>query len=142
MLIYIYKTPTNKIIIPQDMNISDVMSALLIEQSGWRVGHFKNICNIPIKEEEKNVDYGFKSTAHGGWIDKEQVEKYSHNHKITYLDDGRVIASAYVNAYNEILDHKPKILNDYGLSLYKSISWEISKYLHSNPDIKRKYGLE
>lgn len=142
ILIFIYKTPTTEIIIPNDMDENDIMTVMFNNRDGWRVGCFKTICNIPVKEDEQNFDYGFESTHHGGWIDKEQVEKYSHNHKITYINDGRVIASAYVDAYNNILDHIPKIINKYALGFFSLVSWEISKYLHENPDVKKKYGLE
>lgn len=97
---------------------------------------------MPVKETEKNADYGFISPAHGGWISKEEIESYSRNHEIRYLDDGRILACAYVDAYNNILDHKPLIISQYTLALYRSVSWEISKYLHENPLIKQKYGLE
>lgn len=142
ILIFLYKTPTTEIVIPEDMDENDVMTILFNNDGGWRIGVFKTICNIPVKDAERNLDYGFESTHHGGWINKEDIEKYSHNHEITYVSDGRIIASAYVDAYNNILDHIPKIANKYTLGFFSAVSWEISKYLHNNPDIKNKYGLE
>ncbi len=142
ILIFLYKTPTTEIIIPEDMDENDIMTMLFNNRYGWRSGYFKTICNIPVKNEEKNADYGFVSINHGGWINEEQIEKYANNHKLTYYKDGSIFAEAYVDAYNNILDHKPKIINDYVLSFYHVVSKEISKYLHNNPDIKKKYGLE
>lgn len=141
ILIFLYKTPTTEITIPKTLDKNDIMTVLLIDNYGWRCGHFKTVCNIPI-EEEKNVDYGFLSSHHGGWINKEDVHKYKHNHEINYLDDGRIISNAYVDAYNNVLDHKPKIINYYLAGFYSSVSAEISNYIYMNPDVKRKYGLE
>lgn len=142
IFIFLYKTPTTKIITPDNMDENDIMTIMLSNQYGWRCGHFKTICNIPIKNEELSVDYGFLSTNHGNWIKEDEVESHIYNHEILYLKDGRIIAEAYVDAYNNILDHKPKITSRYYLSFYNAVSEEISKYLHKNPDIKRKYGLE
>lgn len=142
IFIFLYKTPTTEIIIPKYMDENDVMTILFNNNGGWREGFFKTICNIPVKEEELNIDYGFSSPNNGGLITKEEVEKYSSNHDILYLDDGRVLAVAYVDAYNNICDHIPKITNRYALGFFTAVSWEISKYLHNNPDIKNKYGLE
>lgn len=142
ILIFIYKTPTTEIIIPNDMDENDIMTVMFNNRDGWRVGCFKTICNIPVKEEERNFDYGFESTHHGGQINKDDIEKYIHNHEITYINDGRVVASAYVDAYNNILDHIPKIKTQYRLGFFSLVSWEISKYLHNNPEIRGKYGLD
>ena len=140
-LIFLYKTPTTEIVIPEEMNENDIMTALLIDQYGWKCGHFYTICNLPVKETEKNADYGFISPAHGEWISEEEIESYSQNHEIRHLDDGRILASAYVDAYNNILDHKPSILSQYTLALYRAVSWEISKYLHENSKVRQWYGL-
>lgn len=142
IFMFLYKTPTTEIIIPKDMDENDIMTIMFNNSYGWRCGHFKTICNIPVKEEEKAIDYGFLSTHHGGWINKDDVEKYISNHEIIYLDDGRVIAEAYVDAYNNILDHKPKIKARCYLSFYNAVSERISNYLNENPDLKKKYGLE
>ncbi len=142
ILIFIYKTPTTKIIIPEDMNENDVMTMLITDNYGWKCGHFKNICNIPVKETEENFDFGFVNFLNGCWISSEDVENFSLNHEITFLDDGRIIASPYVDAHNNKLNHKPKIFREYSYSLYETVSLEISEYLHKNPDIKKKYGLE
>lgn len=142
ILIYLYKTPTTEIIIPEDMDESDIMTILFNNNGGWREGFFKTICNIPVREEELNIDYGFESPNDGAIITKEEIENYSYNHDILYLDDGRVLAIAYVDAYNNIRDHIPKITNRYMLGFFSAISWEISEYLHNNPELKKKYGLE
>lgn len=142
IFIYLYQTPTTEINIPENMDENDVMMIFLISNDGWRDGVFKTICNITVREEELNIDYGFESPNAGAIITKEEIEKYSYNHDILYLDDGRVLAVAYVDAYNNIRDHIPKITNRYMLGFFSAISWEISEYLHNNPDLKKKYGLE
>lgn len=142
IFIYLYKTPTTEINIPENMDESDIMTILFNNNGGWREGFFKTICNIPVRKEELNIDYGFRSPNHGCFITKEEVEKYSYNHDILYLDDGRVLAVAYVDAYNNIRDHIPKITNRYMLGFFSAISWKISEYVHNNPELKKKYGLE
>lgn len=142
MLIFLYKTPSTEIIIPNDMDENDVMTAILSLRDGWRDGVFKTICNIPVNEKELNLDYGFESPSFGGFITKEEVEKYSKNHEILYCKDGRILTSAYIDAYENIRDHIPKIIGKDSLCLWPGVSWRISKYLHNNPEIREKYGLD
>lgn len=142
ILIYLYKTPTTEITVPDDLDINDVMTILFNNTEGWRVGHFKNVCNIPVKEEELNLDYGFESVTYGGWVTKEDIPEYEKNHVFDYLDDGRIIASAFVDAHKNKRDHIPKITNRYLLSFFPAVSYEISKYLNNNPELKVEYGLE
>lgn len=141
ILIFLYKTTATDIIIPEYMDENDIIAVLITDKYGWNCGHFKTICNIPVNEAEKNFDFGFINSLQGSWITEEDIEKFSNNHEIIYLDDGRIIASPYVNAYNNKLNHKPKLCRDYSYSLYETVSYEISEYLHANPEIKKKYGL-
>ena len=50
-------------------------SIFLISNDGWRDGVFKTICNITVREEELNIDYGFESPNAGAIITKEEIDK-------------------------------------------------------------------
>lgn len=141
-LVFIYKTPTKGIEIPDDMDETDIMIPIITGRSGWNEGYFKTICNIPVKDTEINADYGFYSLEHGGRIGVSDVDRYASNHKLHHCKDGVILAMAYIDCYGNVLDHIPAIADtDFVFSLATAPEARISAYLWNNSEVKRKYGI-
>lgn len=77
----------------------------------WKQGRFETIANIPLTEEEKNLDYGFCDS-----ID---------------LDPGFKM----INADGTDMDHMPKYFNGYGVLVYTGIYSYIKEEAILEPSI-------
>ena len=75
----------------------------------WKKGYFHTIANIPLTEEEKNLDFGFyKLHCKGNFFCKET---------------------------GELLDKEPKILGMHGITTIIGIGLEIERELIINPSL-------
>lgn len=69
----------------------------IVEGGYWRRGYFENIGNIPLTEEEKNLDYGF--------FGMEVLSRWG----------------TFKNADGTFLDHHPTFCSAYGILVYAGI---------------------
>lgn len=84
---------------------------VIVEGGYWRLGYFETIGNIPLTEEEKNLDYGFLKMDHQNrW-------------------------GVFKNANDEILDHFPKFYDLYGVATHIAIYWEIKREAIIDPNL-------
>lgn len=138
-LIFLYKTPTKEIVVPDEMDCNDVFKPILMSpNSGWLLGLFKTICNLPVTENDLNVDYGFEDKLMGTKISLDEIEEYKKTNTIFKYTKGEngceIFAIPFVNEHGDIIDHIPNIIIENGryygttpVSLY-------SVFLHYNPE--------
>jgi hypothetical protein len=84
----------------------------------WTQGLFYTISNIPVTEEEQNLDYGF-------W----RTRTYINN------DNDMIWGGYYVNEEGERLDYVPKIKSLYGITTMTGVASDIKKELIINPNL-------
>ena len=114
-LMFLYKTPTKEIVIPEKMDSNDVFKAILmLRHSGWGLGLFKTICNLPVTEEDLSVDYGFENILSGKEISADEIEEHEKNGLVFEYtnDDGKhkIWAYNFVDEYGEVINHIPDIV--------------------------------
>lgn len=73
----------------------------IVEGGYWRRGYFENIGNIPLTEEEKNLDYGF--------FQMEILNRWG----------------VFKKADGTLLDHYPTFYSPYGINVYAGIYMSI-----------------
>jgi hypothetical protein len=74
-----------------------IMGPIIVGSDFWRRGYFKTIANIPLSEEEKNLDYGFYE-----WGDVSKI-------------------GFFVKANSHPIDHFPKYFSTFGHKSYTGI---------------------
>jgi len=141
-MVVLYKTPTQGLIIPDNMDINDIFIPFICGSSCWQSGYFKTVCNIPVSYDESNMDCGFFGGGYGKLITSADVESYREKNYVIECSGGKTWAIPYVDCYGNVLDHKPSILCPHdGLMLISGFESEISKHLCKNPDVKQKYEI-
>ena len=81
----------------------------IVGDAYWKKGYFHTIANIPLTEEEKNLDFGFyKLHFKGNFFCKET---------------------------GELLDKEPKLLGMHGITTISGIGWDIERELIINPSL-------
>ena len=90
-------------------SLSGILVAPLITNYGpWTQGYFQTVGNIPVSEEEKNLDCGFVSFS---YMDKNKNNPF------------------YRNIHGKRLDHVPQFNTSFGLCSYKGVNYELCKAL-------------
>lgn len=106
-LIYIYNNYSTKIELPD--KLTDILVAPIITNYGpWTKGYFYTIGNIPITDEEKQMDCGFKDFP---------------------ITDFKNENPFFRNIYGERIDYEPQFSTSFGLCSYKGVNFEICKAL-------------
>ncbi|WP_285946519.1 immunity 26/phosphotriesterase HocA family protein [Thomasclavelia cocleata] len=106
-LIYIYNNCSTKIELPD--KLTDILVAPIITNYGpWTKGYFYTIGNIPITDEEKQMDCGFKDFP---------------------ITDFKNENPFFRNIYGERIDYEPQFSTSFGLCSYKGVNFEICKAL-------------
>lgn len=106
-LIYIYDEFSTKIKMPQ--SLEKILIAPLITNYGpWTHGYFQTVGNIPVSEEEKNLDCGFFSFS---YMDKNKNNPF------------------YRNIHGTRIDYVPQFNAPFGLYSYKGVNYELCKAL-------------
>lgn len=77
----------------------------------WTSGRFETVGNIPLTQEEKNLDYGFY-------------------HYMEFTDTG-----CFVKATGEKIDHIPKFYNNWGINTDTGINYEMREELIFHPEL-------
>lgn len=139
-LIFLYKTPTKEIVVPDEMDCNDVFKPILMSpNSGWLLGLFKTICNLPVTENDLSVDYGFKDTLSGTRIQPSEIKEYEKSCIVfEYTNEGNgehiIHASPFVDEHGDIIDHIPNIIIDNGRYYGTTPASLYSVFLHYNPE--------
>ncbi|PTX47371.1 immunity protein 26 of polymorphic toxin system [Melghirimyces profundicolus] len=101
-LIYIYKVPTEKIVMPDQLNERGLLiPPKIVNNQGWLKGYFQTIGSIPLQEEDYVKDYGFWDAFTKTFVDEEGNK----------------------------LDFKPKMYSDYGVGSYGSVAYDVQQAL-------------
>jgi len=137
-LIFLYKTPTKEIIVPEEMDCNDVYKPMLMSpNSGWLLGLFKTICNLPVTEKDLSVDYGFYEPLSGRNINVNEIKKCEENCLIfEYKVDGEnvVCTMPFVDVDGNIIDHIPNTIIANRLYFGTTPASLYSVFLHYNPE--------
>lgn len=88
-----------------------LISPLIVTSQYWSNGWFETIGNIPLTEEDKELDYGF-------W-DKEIIGS----------------CGSFYKANGEVLDHMPKYFDSYGVTSLNGVYMELRKEAIINPSL-------
>lgn len=73
----------------------------IVDSSYWSRGFFFTITNLPIDQNEKQLDYGFYSVGKGKYFKEDGIE----------------------------IDHKPLLLGTYGIATITGIAFNVEKEL-------------
>lgn len=102
-LIFIYNFPSKSREIPERLFSFDLLIApQIVNNQGWLKGYFNTIKNFSIIKEDTEKDYGF-------WD---------------------IVTKQYVDELGKPLPSTPKIIGDYGLGSYGSVSGAIKEALN------------
>jgi hypothetical protein len=112
--IFIYKNKSKEISINNFKSSFDnlLIAPYIIGKNYWTQGYFYTIGNIPLTEEEKNVDYGF--------------------YKFTPF---RIMQEQFLTEEGNILSTEPQIIGYYGITTITGIASEIEKELIIDPSL-------
>lgn len=113
-LIYIYKTKTKELIMPERLDIGDLMMPpQIVNFRGWTMGYFFTIGNMAVSKEEKGLRYG--------------------------LWDDRFGRGKYVDAEGRKLKTRPSLFSKehgvYALGSYGSVAYCVDQILKAHPSM-------
>lgn len=106
-LIYIYNQTTTNFELPNFLS-NILIAPLITNYSPWTRGYFYTIGNIPVTDEEKNLDCGFKDFP---------------------ITDFNNECPFFRNIHGKRIDYKPQFNTSFGLCSYKGVNFEICKIL-------------
>ncbi len=108
-VIVISKMTTDKIILPEvNFDYSKLLiPPKIVTKACWTQGYFYTVDNIPLNEEEENLDYGFYDTVR----------------LMFRKEDG------------EELDHRPNLLGTYAIGSFGAVAYEVTKELIINSEL-------
>ena len=90
-------------------NYDDLLIRIaIVDYSYWTRGYFYTIANIPLDENEKNIDYGFYSIAFGKFY-KPTGEEIMHKPKIFGMNGITTIIGIAIEIESEFI-FNPKLL--------------------------------
>ncbi|WP_018130083.1 immunity 26/phosphotriesterase HocA family protein [Effusibacillus pohliae] len=107
-LIYIYKNPSQQVVMPTELNPRELLiPPLIINNQGWIKGYFKTIGSMPVTNEDLAVNFGFKD----------------------------FLTKQFVDELGNPLGYEPELWTDYGLGSYGVVADKIHKILKEDQNL-------